>query len=498
MRLTLDDLESRLQVSDAAYAHAQWRQHFGCTGANGLSKLVRTRTAILADAKTRTALRQWENRLDDPILSRRVTMLLRRARWDDVEYHPQVIQLRNRIDTVNTTYRLRVNGSFLTRSERLATLRRHSSRERRRQAWFSTRSVSDLIEGDVRQLLRLRQRLARAQGFDSYPAWAMNVMGLDSVWIKTLFSELRKSTEREYRDWLRETARILKPLDGLHPWDLTFAVERAMAFPELAFPRDGSVLAAQATAELIGLGDTGKRVRVDTVQLPYPALCYAIHPPDDVRILVDSRDGYAHYAAVFHEFGHALHWRHLRAESPVLRRESAPFNESMACLWARFVSEPDWLLARGAIRRDQVAGFRRASARRSSLRLRRLVAQATFERMAYDSPDGDLEGLWCDVFGEFLGVPCDQTPGWAHSLYWSSHPVYVQNYVIGEVVASHTLKALRRQFGGLQSKEVGAWLTAHYYEPGASVPWRAKVLKATGADLSSDALLTELSVGMSI
>jgi len=498
VRKVLDELESQLEVSDAAYAHAQWRRHFGLSDPDELSELASTRTSILADDQARATLRRWENRLDDPILARRVTMLLRRAQWDDVEFHPQVVRLRNRIDAVNARHRFRVNGFFLTRGERLALLRQDASCERRRQAWLSTRGASDLVEGDVRQLLRLRQRLVRSQGFESYPAWAMNAMGLDPLWIEALFAELRRSTEHDYRDWLSEAARVLKPLDGLRPWDLTFFAERAMALPEWAFPRHDAVAAAMATARVMGLGHTSKRVRVDMAALPHTALCYAIHPPRDVRIIVDSRDGFAHYATVFHEFGHALHWRSLRPESPVLRHEPAPFNESMACLWARFVYEPDWLLARGALVQDQVPQYRRASARRSIFRLRWHMAQATFERMAYESPDGDLNGLWCDVFGQFLGVPCDPAPGWAHSLFWSSHPVYVQNYVIGELVASQTLKELRYQFGSLDGKEVGAWLTTHYFEPGASVPWRDKVVNATGAALSADALLAELSAGGSI
>jgi peptidyl-dipeptidase A len=121
------------------------------------------------------------------------------------------------------------------------------------------------------------------------------------------------------------------------------------------------------------------------------------------------------------------------------------------------------------------------------------MAQASFECRAYEAVDGDLNGLWCDVVDRFLGVPSDEMPGWAHNLFWSSHPIYIQNYVIGEVVASQTLNALRDQFGGVDNRDIGAWLTANYFEAGASVPWRQKVVHATGAALSTDALLAELT-----
>jgi peptidyl-dipeptidase A len=497
-RVVLDELEAELAISDAAYAHAQWRQHFGVLGAAGLGMRARLHATVLADHKTRRALCVWENGLDDPMLARRAMMLLRRAQWDEVEFHPQIVQLRNRVAAITTSHRLRVNGCLLTRSERLTALRKHSSREQRRQAWLSARSLSDLIEDDVRRLIRLRQRLAQKQGFKSYPNWAMAAMGLDPLYIEALFDDLWRSTERAYRDWLNETARLLKPVDGLRPWDLTFAAESATALPETAFPRDGAVSAALDAAERVGLRRKCETVRVDTAPLSHSALCFAIQRPDDVRILVNAGDGQAHYAAISHEFGHALHWRSVRQQSHLMRQEPAPFNESMACLWARFALESNWLHARGALSGDAVTQNRKAFASRSLLRLRWLMAQATFECRAYEAVDGDLNGLWCDVFDRYLGVPSEELPGWAHSLSWSSHPIYIQNYVIGEVVASQTLSALRDQFGSLESRDIGAWLTANYFEAGSSVPWRDKVVHATGAPLSTDALLAELNTSTSI
>jgi oligoendopeptidase F len=494
VRAALDELETELAITDAATAHAQWRRHFGFSDATGLRTRTRRRALALADHETRSAVSRWQRELDDPILARRATMLLQRAQWDEIELHPQIIQLRNRIDSITASHRFRVNGCFLTRSERLTALREDSSRDKRRRAWLSARSLSDLIDGDVRRLMRLRQRLAQRQGFDSYPSWAMALMGLDPQSIEELFDGLWLSTEQAYRHWLNETARLLKPVDGLRPWDLTFAAESAATPYERVFRCDGAVSAALDAAETVGLRSKCEAVRVDTASLPHSALCFAIQRPNDIRILINAGDGHTHYATVFHEFGHALHWRSVRQRSHLMRQEPPPFNESMACLWARFVSELHWFQAGGAaLSADAVSQYRKASARRSLLRLRWLMAQASFERRAYEAVDGDLNELWCDVVDRFLGVPIDENPGRAHSLLWSSHPIYLQNYVIGEVVASQTLTALRDQFGGLDNRDVGAWLTANYFEPGSSVPWRHKVVHATGATLSTDALVGELT-----
>jgi len=36
---------------------------------------------------------------------------------------------------------------------------------------------------------------------------------------------------------------------------------------------------------------------------------------------------------------------------------------------------------------------------------------------------------------------------WADNPYWASYPVYLQNYVVAEAIASQTRAALRRDLG---------------------------------------------------
>jgi hypothetical protein len=165
----------------------------------------------------------------------------------------------------------------------------------------------------------------------------------------------------------------------------------------------------------------------------------------------------------------------------------------MACLWQRFVSDPDWLMSQTRMTAQQVKEYRESWAKRLIYRLRLRIAQATFEYAAYRAPEADVVALYREIFAEHMGVPYDRIPGWAVDPFWTSHPIYWQNYVIGEAVASQTLSILRRQFGRLVDEPaVGAWLTQHYYGPGAALPWREKVRLATGALLSTTDLLADL------
>jgi oligoendopeptidase F len=496
LRLSLDEWEDRLERADAACADVQWRRHFGQTNGNELRRLEDARSVMLLDDHAGATLRRWESRPHDPLLARRVNLALRRLRWAEIESQQQVYELRNRIDQAVINYRPRTDGVAISRVERSEILRRHPDRNHRRDAWLAMGPLVDRIGDGVRQLMCRRQALAREQGYDGFAAWALDSFGLNHPWIEGFFGELRRRTDGPYRAWLAEKAENLALQDGLRPWDLAFAAEQEISLPETAFSRCKALPAALEVADGLGLGKAAAGVRVVQADIPYAALCYPVRPPDDVRVLINPRDGRSHYDVVFHELGHALHWRCVRAVSPILRLEAPPFNESMACLWERFVSESDWLMGNNDITCQQVAGYRQGWAKRLIYRLRLRIAQATFEYRAYQAPEADLAALYRDVFSEHMGVPYDRIPGWAHDPFWTSHPVYWQNYVIGEAVASQTLAALRRQFGRLIGEpSVGVWLTQFYYGPGAALPWTEKVSVATGSPLGTADLLADLGCG---
>jgi peptidyl-dipeptidase A len=491
LRLAIDEWERRLEEADEAYADTQWRNHLGYTNGDDLSRVEAARADVLLDNSMREILHRWEGKFRDPLLARRVALLLQRSRQAEIESQRQVYGLRNRIDRTIINFHPRVVGRSCSRVERSEILCRHPDRDRRQEAWMAMAPLAANIEDSVRQLMRQRQNLARKQGYDGFVAWALDRIGLSREGVEGFFEELLRATDALYGDWLVKVEQRLAVRDGLRPWDLAYAAEQGLPLLKTGFPRGGLLPAVQAVADGLGLGEAVAGVQVHVADIPYAALCYAVHPPGDVRILVSPRGGQGRYNVLFHEFGHAVHWRSLQPASWVLRWDAPPFNEAMACLWERLASEPDWLVE--CVLPRQVVDYRQQWARRHLYRLRVLMARTVFEYRAYEALDSDLLALLQDVFTEYLGVPYDEVPGWADSPFWTSHPVYLQNYVVGEAVASQTLAALRRQHGRLIGEpHVGAWLVEHYYAAGASLPWMEKVARATGAPWGAADLVADL------
>jgi peptidyl-dipeptidase A len=491
--LAMDELEERLGAIHADYADAQWRRHFGWGEEGELDRLEAARSALLLDDRAPSIFRRWQNRVDDPLLMRRMTLLLRQFGWAAVESQPEIYQLRNQIDKAILSQRPRLGGLPASRVERSEILRRHPDRDRRREAWLALAPLSQRIEQPVRRLIALRKDLAGRMGANDYVAWALDHMGIAREDVECLLQSLLQRTEEPYSRWLEQSVAEWGFPDGLKPWDLAFAAEGACALAGKACHRQTALTVAHATAKGVGLGDAGAGVRVDVVDIPYAALCYAVQPPQDVRIILSPRDGHVHYDVVFHEFGHALHWRSLTPTSPIFRYEAPPFNEGMAFLWEWFVSAPDWLMAHGNVTSEQAMTCRQSWQYRTLFRLRLLMARTLFEYQAYQGTDQELLSLYRDIHSRVLGVPYDSAPGWADGPYWTSHPVYHQNYAIGQAIASQILAAIRREFGRyVDEPKVGAWLVEHFYGPGATVPWTDRLQRATRSTLKADDLISDL------
>ena len=72
-------------------------------------------------------------------------------------------------------------------------------------------------------------------------------------------------------------------------------------------------------------------------------------------------------------------------------------------------------------------------------------------------------------------------------------PVYYQNYLLGELVASQLQAALVGRCGGIVDRpEAGDFLRRDVFAPGWSLRWDELISTATGAPLSVDAFAAEL------
>ena len=120
-----------------------------------------------------------------------------------------------------------------------------------------------------------------------------------------------------------------------------------------------------------------------------------------------------------------------------------------------------------------------------------------FEQRLYADPDDDLDTLWWDLVERYQLVhrPDDRhAPDWAAKIHLAVVPVYYQNYLYGELVASQLHATLYDRFGGLVDKSAaGRFLVDEFFAPAASRRWDQLVADATGEPLSARHLAEQLA-----
>ena len=113
-----------------------------------------------------------------------------------------------------------------------------------------------------------------------------------------------------------------------------------------------------------------------------------------------------------------------------------------------------------------------------------------FEREMYADPGQDLNTLWWDNVEKHQGIqrPDDRdAPDWASKIHLATAPVYYQNYLLGELYASHLRTYLLQSLGGegvVGNLSTGAFFQQALFDSGCRYDWRETLVRATGEALN--------------
>jgi peptidyl-dipeptidase A len=170
-------------------------------------------------------------------------------------------------------------------------------------------------------------------------------------------------------------------------------------------------------------------------------------------------------------------------------------------LFGRLVRDPAWLGPIAGIDRarlDELSPRLDRARRAALLTFARWVLVVThFEQRLYANPDDDLDTIWWDLVERYQLVRRPDgrhAPDWAAKIHLAVVPVYYQNYLYGELVASQLDATLHRRFGGLVDRpDAGRFLVDEFFAPAASRRWDQLVADATGEPLSARHLADQLA-----
>lgn len=491
----LDRLEEQFRQLSVQLGEMQFFKYMRKQTPEGFDAAQAARSALLRHPDYRAVVDHWAGRVGDPIQARRLALWQRSFTLAAVGAHPDVVALQTRLADAIAYARYPLGDGEVELAAIRHILRAEPDREQRRAAFHAAGRLSAGLAGAVRELIHLRNQLARDIAVRDYPDLAFRLQGLNRSQVEGFLTDLLARTAPAYRADLDRLAAEAGITGELQPWDMAYLLEDRFAPPARYFPVSAISPRLEAFARRHGLDPNNLGIRVFSVDIPYNGLCMGIDPPHDIRILANPGDGHRYHDILLHEYGHALHSAFIDQPYLPLRWETSPFSEAMAETIARFSWYPEWLAECG-LDVEEVAAAPRQKRLGWWHFLRQRSAYALFEYGAYDNPDQDLDALMGEAEAAAMGTAADPAPRWAANAWYVSYPVYWHSYVLGRAVASQVHAALARTMQPVYGNPAAvAFLREQFWAPGAGVEWLDKLERATGAGVAPDALVADLLEG---
>ncbi len=200
----------------------------------------------------------------DPLLARQLKLVYlssARNQQDDATID-ELTRLEADVRAKYVNFRGRVGGKELNDNEIEAILHKSKDSVEVREAWEASKQVGGQVAESVRQLARVRNAAARAQGFRDHFQRSLTLDEIDENELLSLFAELEFATRKPYQELKLRIDRLRAAHFGvdrgdLRPWhygDRFFQEVPQLGEVDMDGLFEGKDLVALATATYDGLG----------------------------------------------------------------------------------------------------------------------------------------------------------------------------------------------------------------------------------------------------
>jgi len=345
--------------------------------------------------------------------------------------------------------------------------------------------VRALAESDKIQTARLARLgdAAKELGFGSYLRACEAATGIRYEDLAAAFDPLLDASEAEYLDDLRVSAESALgiPFHEVHRCDLGYWL-RANE-PAEVFRASGLLSSLEETIGRLGVQPERPgfiSLDLDARAHKQPcAYCLPIRIPFEIKVVMLPAGGYADYASLFHESGHAHHFAWTGPDLPVEHRIHGDrgLTEAYGFLLEGITRERLWLL--DIQNYSNSSQFLRSREMFAAYNVRRHIAMLKFQVQLYAGSDySAAPRTYSELLTRYTGVRHDPEC-WLSDL---DDGLYSADYLRGWVFKAMLREHLRTKFGTdwYQRRAAGKFL---------------KEIWETGQSYSADELSREIGLG---
>ncbi len=479
--------------------------------------------ALWADPARFTEFKQVSAADDksDPIRSRIAEQLLNDFTGGALtpEEIEDSVKREKEIENDFTTFRALVGGEKRTENWLREQLKTSSDAAFRKEVWEGAKQIGTLVGPKVRELVKARNAIARRLGYTD--AWTMRIklQELDPEQLTSILEQVFEGTKEPWAKFKRGLeAKLSKKYgistDELYPWhyeDLFFQEAPVLEYSIEKF-FEGKNLEAMTKSfyDAIGLEIDNILKRSDLYEREgkqQHAYCMSVDRAEDIRILCNVKPTDYWMSTMLHEFGHGVYDAEIDHSLPFMLRSPAHTltTEAIAMMMERNVKNPVWLTMYADVPKADAekagAIFAENMVAKHLIMARWCLVMVNFERAMYANPDADLDTYWWDLVEKYQEIkrpPNRKNSDWAAKIHLGCSPVYYQNYLLGDLMASQLQYAIKHvvlngetdvEKAYVSSPKVGAFLKAKVFGPGSRWHWNKLVEFATSEPLTAKAFI---------
>ncbi|OJU82646.1 MAG: hypothetical protein BGO10_08920 [Chlamydia sp. 32-24] len=455
----------------------------------------------------------------DLLQNRQLQLLLYRYAENLIEPDllAKMVDLETEIETIYTNFRPSVKDKLLSNNELKDILLNSINIKEREEAWFASKKIGEEVSQKILELVHLRNQTAKKAGFSNYYQMRLYNQEIEEKELFDLLDELEQTTKERWDTFIEDFTVSIKDkykLDSndLYPWfvsDPFFQEAPKTNYSLDPFYKDKDIVdISRNYYAFINLPVDDILHRSDLFERKgknQHAFCTSIDQELDIRILCNIRDNEYWMSTQLHELGHAVYDKYIDPNLPYLLRIPAHISvtESIAMLFGRLGKNSDFINAFANVESSDLQTIKSQIDKQLGISLliftRWVMVMVHFEKALYENPHQDLNKLWWDLVEKFQSLkrPIHRNaPDWASKLHIACAPVYYQNYLLGEMMASQLIHSFKeeKQEGKnwFSNKALGEWLKAKVFKDGAKYPWQELIKRATNHKLSSNYFIKDL------
>ncbi len=462
--------------------------------------------------------------IDDKTIARQIDVLylIYLEKQVDPALLKKITAAANSVEQTFNVYRANVGGKEMADSEVRKVLKTETDSARRQAVWEASKGVGAKIAPVLKDLVKLRNEMARQLGFKNFHALYLYLNEQDGGELIKLFDDLDELTREPFTAAKKDIDERLAAKYGLKtgdlmPWhyhDPFFQESPAVFATSLDGPYEKADILKLCREFYNGIGlpidDVLARSDLYEKKGKSPhAFCTDIDREGDVRVLANIVNNEYWMGTMLHELGHSVYSsKNIPQSVPYVLRGEAHIltTEGVAMQFERFSKSRAWLEKMG-VKVENPQAFDEAAGKIQKNQLlifsRWCQVMLRFEKAMYEDPEQDLNKLWWDLVEKYqlLQRPKGRNaPDFASKIHIVSAPVYYHNYMMGQLFASQVHHAFARDlYEGanpntvlyIGDKKVGEFMKKKVFEPGKTLDWKGLTKFATGSDLSPKAFAAD-------